>query len=83
MPVPCLQVAEYIWHRRGLLALNLSRVDFLLGESLHPRMLWHQLGALGEPLSCPGVPRQLQWPVILPKVLLPPRDGGTLSWTCW
>ncbi|NXR82665.1 PPBT protein, partial [Pycnonotus jocosus] len=47
------KVAEYIWHRRGLLALNLSRVDFLLGESLHPRMPWHQLGALGEPLSCP------------------------------
>ncbi|NWT16762.1 PPBT protein, partial [Vireo altiloquus] len=31
------KVAEYVWHRRGLLALNLSRVDFLLGESLHPR----------------------------------------------
>uniref|UniRef100_A0A8U7P3S3 Alkaline phosphatase, tissue-nonspecific isozyme n=1 Tax=Corvus moneduloides TaxID=1196302 RepID=A0A8U7P3S3_CORMO len=25
------KVAEYVWHRRGLLALNLSRVDFLLG----------------------------------------------------
>ncbi|NXO21699.1 PPBT protein, partial [Cisticola juncidis] len=45
------KVAEYVWHRRGLLALNLSRVDFLLGESLHPRVPWHQLGALGEPLS--------------------------------
>ncbi|NXU69385.1 PPBT protein, partial [Horornis vulcanius] len=31
------KVAEYVWHRRGLLALNLSHVDFLLGESLHPR----------------------------------------------
>nr|XP_021393567.1 alkaline phosphatase, tissue-nonspecific isozyme [Lonchura striata domestica] len=25
------KVAEYVWHRQGLLALNLSRVDFLLG----------------------------------------------------
>lgn len=57
MPVPCPQVAEYVWHRRGLLALNLSRVDFLLGESLHPRVPWHQLGALGDPwpvLGCWG-----------------------------
>ncbi|NXB96583.1 PPBT protein, partial [Vidua chalybeata] len=44
------KVAEYVWHRRGLLALNLTRVDFLLGESLHPRVPWHQLGALGGPL---------------------------------
>ncbi|NXD57947.1 PPBT protein, partial [Corvus moneduloides] len=43
------KVAEYVWHRRGLLALNLSRVDFLLGESLHPRVPWHQLSALGDP----------------------------------
>ncbi|NXU03205.1 PPBT protein, partial [Buphagus erythrorhynchus] len=71
------KVAEYVWHRRGLLALNLSRVDFLLGESLHPRVPWHHLGALGGPLSCPVVLGQLQWPVILPGVLLPPRDGGT------
>ncbi|NWT74296.1 PPBT protein, partial [Prunella himalayana] len=49
------KVAEYVWHRRGLLALNLSRVDFLLGESLHPRVPWHQMGALGGHLSCPGV----------------------------
>ncbi|NWZ98693.1 PPBT protein, partial [Nesospiza acunhae] len=48
------KVAEYVWHRRGLLALNLTRVDFLLGESLHPRVPWHHLGALGGPLSCPG-----------------------------
>ncbi|NXO68175.1 PPBT protein, partial [Phainopepla nitens] len=34
------KVAEYVWHRRGLLALNLSRVDFLLGEFLHPRDKW-------------------------------------------
>ncbi|NXY83049.1 PPBT protein, partial [Alcedo cyanopectus] len=27
------KVAKYVWHRRDLLALNLSRVDFLLGES--------------------------------------------------
>ncbi|NXQ25691.1 PPBT protein, partial [Alaudala cheleensis] len=27
------KVAEYVWHRRGLLALNLTRADFLLGES--------------------------------------------------
>ncbi|NXY61607.1 PPBT protein, partial [Callaeas wilsoni] len=47
------KVAEYVWHRRGLLALNLSRVDFLLGESLHPRVPWHLLGALGGP-----------WPVL-------------------
>ncbi|NXQ04405.1 PPBT protein, partial [Vidua macroura] len=26
------KVAEYVWHRRGLLALNLTRVDFLLGD---------------------------------------------------
>ncbi|NWZ87339.1 PPBT protein, partial [Poecile atricapillus] len=39
------KVAEYVWHRRGLLALNLSRTDFLLGESLHPRM---QKGNKGE-----------------------------------
>ncbi|NXB74774.1 PPBT protein, partial [Donacobius atricapilla] len=64
------KVAEYVWHRRGLLALNLSRVDFLMGESLHPRVPWHQLGALGEPLSCPGVLGSLQWPVILPRQAL-------------
>ncbi|NXG78969.1 PPBT protein, partial [Baryphthengus martii] len=31
------KVAKYVWQRRDLLALNLSRVDFLLGESWHPR----------------------------------------------
>ncbi|NWX25885.1 PPBT protein, partial [Notiomystis cincta] len=40
---PFGKVAEYVWHRRGLLALNLSRVDFLLGESLHPKVPWYQL----------------------------------------
>ncbi|NXK00791.1 PPBT protein, partial [Corythaixoides concolor] len=34
------KVAKYVWHRRDLLALNLSRVDFLLGESRHPKVLW-------------------------------------------
>lgn len=75
MPVPCPQVAEYVWHRRGLLALNLTRVDFLLGESLHPRVPWHQLGALGGPLSCPAGAAAVAG--------YPPRDGGGLSWTCW
>ncbi|NXR25931.1 PPBT protein, partial [Cinclus mexicanus] len=45
------KVAEYVWHRRGLLALNLSRVDFLLGESLHARV--HQLGAVPQQDPCP------------------------------
>lgn len=31
-PVWPQQVAKYVWHRRELLALNVSRVDFLLGE---------------------------------------------------
>ncbi|NXE97815.1 PPBT protein, partial [Menura novaehollandiae] len=49
------KVAKYVWDRPGLLALNLSRVDYLLGESWHPRVPWPQLGALGEPLACPGL----------------------------
>ncbi|NWY49051.1 PPBT protein, partial [Sylvia atricapilla] len=61
------KVAKYVWHRRELLALNLSRVDFLLGESLHPRVPWHQLAALGEPLACPGVLGQLAMAIYLPK----------------
>ncbi|NWH76887.1 PPBT protein, partial [Piaya cayana] len=32
------KVAKYVWNRRDMLALNLSRVDFLLGESQHPRV---------------------------------------------
>ncbi|NWI56537.1 PPBT protein, partial [Calyptomena viridis] len=59
------KVAKYVWHRRELLALNLSRVDFLLGESWHPGVPRAQLGALGGPLACPGVLGQLEWPVIL------------------
>ncbi|NXP63783.1 PPBT protein, partial [Chloropsis cyanopogon] len=53
------KVAEYVWHRRGLLALNLSRVDFLLGESLHPRVPWHQLDKEERPAGggqCQAVP---------------------------
>ncbi|NXM34960.1 PPBT protein, partial [Oxyruncus cristatus] len=41
------KVAKYVWHRRELLALNLSRIDFLLGESRHPGVLQPQLAALG------------------------------------
>ncbi|NXH54572.1 PPBT protein, partial [Rhabdornis inornatus] len=36
------KVAEYVWHRRGLLALNLSRVDFLLGDEIPiPSGMWN------------------------------------------
>uniref|UniRef100_A0A8C3K6T2 Alkaline phosphatase n=1 Tax=Calidris pygmaea TaxID=425635 RepID=A0A8C3K6T2_9CHAR len=42
------KVAKYVWHRRDLLALNLSRVDFLLGESRHPRVPPPPPGALGD-----------------------------------
>ncbi|NXL86806.1 PPBT protein, partial [Alectura lathami] len=28
------KVSKYVWHRRELLALNVSRIDFLLGESV-------------------------------------------------
>ncbi|XP_014813512.1 PREDICTED: alkaline phosphatase, tissue-nonspecific isozyme, partial [Calidris pugnax] len=35
---PPSKVSRYVWHRRDLLTLNLSRVDFLLGESQHPRV---------------------------------------------
>ncbi|NXM90848.1 PPBT protein, partial [Oenanthe oenanthe] len=48
------KAAEYVWRRRELLALNLSRVDFLLGESLHPRVPWHQLGCRAVPGSAGG-----------------------------
>ncbi|NXX84367.1 PPBT protein, partial [Urocolius indicus] len=53
------KVAKYVWHRRELLALNLSRVDFLLGESWHPRVPWHQRGAVRAQLRVLG---QLEWP---------------------
>ncbi|NXF27092.1 PPBT protein, partial [Rhodinocichla rosea] len=54
------KVAEYVWHRRGLLALNLTRVDFLLGESLHPTQ-GHRKGIkgvarLGRGGQCRAVP---------------------------
>lgn len=82
MPVPCPQVAEYVWHRRGLLALNLTRVDFLLGESLHPRVPWNLLGALGGPLSCPVLLGQLQWPVTLQGMVVacPGHAGSPQTW---
>ncbi|NXF11382.1 PPBT protein, partial [Smithornis capensis] len=67
------KVAKYVWHRRELLALNLSRVDFLLGESWHPGVPRAQLG---RPLACPGALGQLEWPVIPARMLLPPRDVG-------
>ncbi|NXR91412.1 PPBT protein, partial [Hypocryptadius cinnamomeus] len=39
------KVAEYVWHRRGLLALNLSRVDFLLGDEIPiPTGMWNPAG---------------------------------------
>ncbi|NWU05826.1 PPBT protein, partial [Cephalopterus ornatus] len=44
---PSGKVAKYVWHRRELLALNLSRVDFLLGESRHHGVPQPQLGAFG------------------------------------
>ncbi|OWK53299.1 Alkaline phosphatase, tissue-nonspecific isozyme [Lonchura striata] len=57
------KVAEYVWHRQGLLALNLSRVDFLLGVLVPPKevaisleMLVHSLEMLVHPLEmlvCP------------------------------
>uniref|UniRef100_A0A8C4UJ10 Alkaline phosphatase n=1 Tax=Falco tinnunculus TaxID=100819 RepID=A0A8C4UJ10_FALTI len=31
------KIAKYVWHRRDLLALNLSRVDFLLGTLVAPQ----------------------------------------------
>ncbi|NXL10294.1 PPBT protein, partial [Mesembrinibis cayennensis] len=71
------KVAKYVWHRRDLLALNLSRVDFLLGESRHPRVPRPQPGALGDP-----------WPVSWGSWSgqLSPRDAGTSRGTppgCW
>ncbi|NXL55045.1 PPBT protein, partial [Podilymbus podiceps] len=48
------KVAKYVWHRRDLLALNLSRVDFLLGESRHPRVPQPQWVLWGTPGSSWG-----------------------------
>lgn len=74
MPVPCPQVAEYVWHRRGLLALNLSRVDFLLGESLHPRVPWHQrLGGTSV----------LSWGAGAAAVASYPPKSAAASKGCW
>ncbi|NWX04162.1 PPBT protein, partial [Caloenas nicobarica] len=42
------KVAKYVWHRRDLLALNLSRVDFLLG-------CWWPFWPPGHTFSC-GIP---------------------------
>ncbi|NXC06425.1 PPBT protein, partial [Orthonyx spaldingii] len=55
------KVAEYVWHRRGLLALNLSRVDFLLEKPprvLPPGRRKGNKGAarLGRGKRCPAVP---------------------------
>ncbi|KAF1414175.1 Alkaline phosphatase, tissue-nonspecific isozyme, partial [Spheniscus humboldti] len=58
------KVTKYVWHRRDLLALNLSRVDFLLGESWHPRVprpqpCWGGCGwgaAAGDAGRCRAVP---------------------------
>ncbi|NWT88409.1 PPBT protein, partial [Lanius ludovicianus] len=38
------KVAEYVWHRRGLLALNLSRVDFLLVKFPFHSGMWNPAG---------------------------------------
>ncbi|NXS86709.1 PPBT protein, partial [Erpornis zantholeuca] len=38
------KVAEYVWHRPGLLALNLSRVDFLLVKFPFHSGMWNPAG---------------------------------------
>ncbi|NXK80239.1 PPBT protein, partial [Amazona guildingii] len=71
------KVAKYVWHRRDLLALNLSRVDFLLGESWHPRVPWLQLGAVGGApgLACGAGAAGVASPgrCCLQGMLVPPR----------
>ncbi|NXR08808.1 PPBT protein, partial [Semnornis frantzii] len=48
------RVAKYVWHRRELLALNLSRIDFLLGESWHLRVPQHcSAGCFGRDTPVP------------------------------
>ncbi|KAF1399774.1 Alkaline phosphatase, tissue-nonspecific isozyme, partial [Spheniscus magellanicus] len=69
------KVAKYVWHRRDLLALNLSRVDFLLGESWHPRVPRPQPCALGDPWPVPGC--WGSW-----SGQLPPGDAG-IPKGCW
>lgn len=54
--VPPPQVAKYVWHRRDLLALNLSRVDFLLGESRGAPRPPAPQGCGGDPQGCRGDP---------------------------
>ncbi|NXF56324.1 PPBT protein, partial [Oceanites oceanicus] len=70
------KVAKYVWHRRDLLALNLSRVDFLLGESWHPRVPQPQPGVLGDPWPVPGC--WGSW-----SGQLPPGDAGTPQGCCY
>lgn len=88
---PRPQVAKYVWHRRDLMALNLSRVDFLLGESQHPRVPQPRPGALGDPWPVPGC--WDSWSGQLPPgmLLTPPPPKGCwypprtriLPWGCW
>ncbi|NXN18519.1 PPBT protein, partial [Indicator maculatus] len=55
------KVAKYVWHRRELLALNLSRVDFLLGESWHPRVPPASAGCFGGDAPAPGSCAKQRW----------------------
>lgn len=55
--VPPPQVAKYVWHRRDLLALNLSRVDFLLGESRGVPRPPAPRGCGGTPRDAVGTPQ--------------------------
>ncbi|NXL39085.1 PPBT protein, partial [Glaucidium brasilianum] len=50
------KVAKYVWHRRELLALNLSRVDFLLGDREEEGDGWCQGGGGGRGGRCRAVP---------------------------
>ncbi|KAI6073819.1 Alkaline phosphatase, tissue-nonspecific isozyme [Aix galericulata] len=51
------KVAKYVWHRRDLLALNLSRVDFLLGESRGAPRPPAPRGCGGTPRDAVGTPQ--------------------------
>ncbi|NXW88085.1 PPBT protein, partial [Alopecoenas beccarii] len=70
------KVAKYVWHRRDLLALNLSRVDFLLGESRHPRVPLASNGCCGVLLGWPGVLGQLEGPGTPKRYWYPPHCTG-------
>ncbi|NXG02897.1 PPBT protein, partial [Sakesphorus luctuosus] len=64
------KVAKYVWHRRELLALNLSRVDFLLGS-------WSGLLSPPRILLPPrdvGTPKRCRYPTL---GMLVPHPGGT------